>query len=344
LTEDNLMAYITAPGKVQFKEQVLRDLEQNEVRLQVRAAAICGSDLHIYKGKHPAAALPVAVGHEIAGQVVEVGDDVTRVQVGDRVAVEPVIICGSCHFCRRGAYHLCSHISFQYRQGQGGFTRYFSVHENWAHKLPDGLSYEEGALIEPLAVAVHAVKIANIGLGSSCAIFGDGAIGLMLLMVARHNGAGDIILSGIQSHRLQMARQLGARLAIDNLEEDALAQVLELTSDLGVATAFEAVGLESTLLQSLHALKKGGTAVVLGIFEEPGASIPANLFIQKETTLKGSQGYNWDFQTAIKLVENGAVDLQPLITHMLPLEELGQGFELLLEPSQQAIKVIIRMD
>ena len=344
MTESNLMAFIIAPGKVKFKEQALRDLEENEVRLQVRAAAICGSDLHIYKGKHPAAALPVAVGHEIAGQVVEVGEKVTRVQVGDRVAVEPVIICGNCHFCRRGAYHLCSNISFQYRQGQGGFTRYFSVHENWAHKLPDGLSYEEGALVEPLAVAVHADKIANMALGSSCAIFGDGAIGLMLLMVARHNGAGDIILSGIQSHRLQMARQLGARLAIDNLAEDALEQISNITSGLGVETAFEAVGLESTLLQSLHALKKGGTAVVLGIFEEPQASIPANLFIQKEITLKGSQGYNWDFQTAIRLVGNKDVNLQPLITHVLPLEELQQAFELLMETGQQAIKVVLRID
>ena len=344
MIETNVMAYIAAPGKVTFDEQPIQDLGFKDVRIRVRAVAICGSDLHIYKGKHPAAPLPVAIGHEIAGEVVEIGVEVKRVQVGDRVAVEPVIICGHCHFCRRGVYHLCSNISFQYRQGQGGFTRFFCAPEDWVHKLPETLSYEEGALIEPLAVAVHAIKTAKLGLGEDCAIFGDGAIGLMLLMLAQSYGAGDVFIVGIQEHRLQMARHLGACMAVNNAVQDALDQIHAHTGGLGVDKAFEAVGLENTLRQALHSLKKGGTAVLIGLFEEPHASLPVNLFVQKEIVLKGSQGYNWDFQTAIKLVERGNIQLPPLITHVLSLEELPRGFELLLDPTNKAIKVVVRID
>jgi 2-desacetyl-2-hydroxyethyl bacteriochlorophyllide A dehydrogenase len=338
------MAFITAPGKVEFQQCTLPDLGPRDVLIQVRASAICGSDLHLFKGRHPFAPLPVAAGHEIAGQVLEIGPQVSLVSPGDRVAVEPVIACGECHFCLIGEYHRCLHISFQYRQGQGGFTPYFIAHERWLHQLPASLSYAEGALLEPLSVAVHAVGRAGFQPGASSAIFGDGAIGLFMLLVIKHTGGGETFIAGIQPHRLELARQMGASAAINSLEEDPLPRILQATSGMGVERAFEAVGIEPTLVQALESLRKGGTAVLVGLFEQPLVSIPANLFIQKEITLSGSQGYCWDFQRAIRLIEQQGLRYGQMITHRLPLESIQEGFELLLDPANRAVKVVVTID
>ena len=177
------MGIISAPGKVEFQQRNLPELGSNEVLIKVRAAAICGSDLHIFKGNHPFAALPVAVGHEIAGQVLETGQEVKEVKEGDRVAVEPIIVDGDCDFCRRGDYHLCENISFQYRQGQGGFTQFFIADEKWLHKLPKFLPYEQGALLEPLSVAVHAVKKAQLKIADRKAKKKMDTLGFVMFMM-----------------------------------------------------------------------------------------------------------------------------------------------------------------
>jgi 2-desacetyl-2-hydroxyethyl bacteriochlorophyllide A dehydrogenase len=336
------MAVVTAPGQVALEERSLPGLGSQQVLIDVKACALCGSDLHIFKGKHPAAPLPVAVGHEIAGEVAAVGAQVMRLRVGDRVAVEPVVVCGACHFCLRGDYHLCQNISFQYRQGQGGLTTHFIAEERWVHRLPPGLPFEQGALIEPLAVAVHAVGRSGLRLGDRTAVFGDGPIGLLLQLVAGRVSQGEVYVIGIQEHRLARARDWGAAAVIDNLREEALERLDELTGGLGVQVAFEAVGLQTTLVQTLRSLSKGGTGVLVGIFEEPEVSLPANLFIQKEIALIGSQGYRWDFQRAIKLVKSGALPLEEMITHVFPLGSVQEAFECLLDPGNRAVKVVVK--
>ncbi len=334
------MAYVVAPGKVEFREKELPALGERDVLIGVRAAAICGSDLHIFKGKHPSAPLPVSVGHEIAGEVLEIGPDVDKVRIGDRVTVEPVIACGRCDDCRRGRYHLCQEISVQYRRGQGGFAPYFVVSEDHAVRLPDGVSFEEGALIEPLAVALHAVKNSGLRIGESCAIFGAGAIGLLVLMLSRLASAGLVYVVDVQDFRLEKALELGASQAINGRQVDAVEVLQHLTSGKGVDRTFEAVGVEITLVQALQVLKKGGKATLLGIFENPKACLPVNIFVQHEISLAGSQGYNWDFQDGLALLEQGRLSLKPLITHQIHLGDLQEGFELLCSPESQAIKVI----
>lgn len=337
------MAYVVAPGMVEFRDKELPTLGEHEVLIGVRAAAICGSDLHIFKGKHPSAPLPVSVGHEIAGDILEVGPSVSKLQVGDRVTVEPVVACGHCDFCRHGHYHLCQKISFQYRLGQGGFAPYFVVSEEHAFCLPAHLSYEEGALVEPLAVALHAVKKSGLGLGESCAILGAGAIGLLILMLSRLVSAGPAYVVDVQDFRLEKALALGATQAIHGRRSDAVKVIGELTHEIGVDRSFEAVGAETTLVQALQVLKKGGRATLLGIFEDPQACLPVNLFVQREISLAGSQGYNWDFQSGLALLEQQALELKPLISHCMPLKDLQQGFELLASPGNQAIKVVIQL-
>ncbi|OJX38310.1 MAG: hypothetical protein BGO78_09900 [Chloroflexi bacterium 44-23] len=338
------MAIITAPGRVEFQQKTLVPLGDEEVLIKIRAAAICGSDLHLFKGLHPSAKLPVSVGHEAAGEIVEVGKKVIRHKVGDRVTIEPVIACGKCEYCVRGDYHLCANISFQYRKGQGAFTPYFIVHESRAFRLPDIISFAEGALVEPLSVAMHAVKKSGIRLGHTSAVFGAGAIGILVSMLSRQaSGIGSIICD-IHPYRLQKAIELGARFAINSQEQDPVTAIFMITEQMGVDKSFEAVGLEITLNQALQVLKHGGNATLLGIFEKLENKLPVNLFVQREISLYGSQGYSWDFQDSLKILALGNIDLKPLITHKLSLSELQHGFEILLKPENESIKVVIMME
>ncbi len=297
------MVFVTQPGKVEIQEIPIPTLGELDVLIKVRATTLCGSDLHIFKGKHPAVSLPVPVGHEIAGQVAEVGAGVTRVKPGDHVTVEPVIVCDQCLYCRRGDYHLCANISFQYRQGQGGLTTDFVASERWVHLLPKDISFPAGALIEPLAVAVHAVGLANLNIAESIAVFGAGAVGLFILQVANATGAGHIFVTDVRDARLETALNFGANDAFNSSRIDVVEEIRQRTKYLGVDRAFEAVGLEITLIQTLQSLRKGGSAVLVGLFETKDVSFPANIFVQKEISLTGSQGYHWDFQRAIELVK-----------------------------------------
>jgi 2-desacetyl-2-hydroxyethyl bacteriochlorophyllide A dehydrogenase len=338
------MAYVTAPGIIQFREKEMPELLEHDVLIQVKAAAICGSDLHIYKGLHPSAGLPVSIGHEVAGQILDIGQSVTTLKPGDRVTIEPVLSCGECEYCVRGSYHLCQNISFQYRKGQGAFTPYYVAKEKRVFKLPDGLSYAEGALIEPLSVALHAVKKSRLHLGQTSAVFGAGAIGLLVTALARQVTASRVFVSDINPFRLQKALELGATDVCNNMEADPVNVILDGTGQVGVDASFEVVGLQSTLVQSLMSLKKGGLATLLGIYEKPEALLPVNLFIQREIKMGGSQGYCWDFQDSLVLLENGAIDLKALITHKLKLCDLQQAFEILLDAGSHSVKVIIEME
>ena len=341
MTRTRPMAFVTKPGKIEFRDVPLPPLAPTEVLIKVKVATICGSDLHIFKGKHPSVELPIPVGHEIAGEIIEVGDEVTQVGLGERVAVEPVLVCDDCDFCRRGDYHLCSNISFQYRLGQGGFTPFFIADQRWVHRLPDNASYLEGALIEPMSVCVHAVRRAAPNFGDRAAIFGDGAIAMYILQATRLAGISSIYVVGINDRRLAKALALGATGVVNPLQTDPVAFIREQTDGLGVERSFEAVGIRQTLEQSLQALKKGGTAVLVGLFEQPEVLLPANIFVHKEIGLVGSQGYAWDFQRSLELVARRQVKLADIVTHQFILDEVQQAFDLLMEPNTPALKVAV---
>jgi 2-desacetyl-2-hydroxyethyl bacteriochlorophyllide A dehydrogenase len=337
------MAFISAPGIIEFREQPMRDPKPDEVMIKVRYAAICGSDLHLFRGKHPSVQLPSAVGHELSGEVIKTGSEVTHFAEGDQVTVEPILACGKCDFCLHGQYHLCANVTFQYRQGQGAFTNYFYAPENRIYHLPDHLNLMAGALIEPLSVALHAVKKSGIRLGNSAAVFGAGAIGLLVCALVSRTSGRDIYCMDISDFRLEKALEMGASRTINSSHENALQCILSGTNGMGVDLAFEAVGREETLSTALQSVRKGGEVVLLGIFEETQIRLPVHLFVQREISLAGSQGYAWDFDDAIRLASSGAVPLGSLITHTVHLEELGKGFDLLVSPGNKAVKVLIEM-
>jgi len=336
----NRMGMVESAGKAVLVERDVSSPNDSQVVIAIKVCSICGGDLHIYKGKHPSAPLPVALGHELAGDVVSIGAKVKTVRVGDRVTVEPVIACGECPACLKGKYGYCHNLSYHYRRGQGAMADYFVVDARYVYKLPDHLSYEAGALIEPLAVAVHAVKRAKIGLGDKVAIIGAGPIGILVAAVCRAAGAEEIIVADIADHRLETAITMGATRAVNSLKESVVDVVREITGGQGIGKTFECAGRGETFVQAMTCLCKGGVATMVGIFEQPTIEIPASIFVSQEITVQGSQGYCWDFETALGLTSK--IDLSTLISHEFSLTDLDKALKVALDSSARAVKVILK--
>lgn len=336
----NRIGRVYEPMKTDFLTKPVRKPEAGEALIRIKASAICGSDLHIFKGKHPSAPLPCTIGHEFSGDVVELGEGVTQFHIGDRVTVEPCIVCGKCEACRHGDYGYCEHITYTYREGDGAMADYITVKEPYIYRLPEYLTYETGALIEPLSVATHAVRRADIRIGETVLVIGAGAIGMMIAAICRKSGAGEVIVADFADDRLLLAKTLGATVTINSGKEDLAAIIARVTNGKGVDKSFECVGRESTFLQSMTTLRHNGTATIVGIFENPHIQIPASLFVTHEIHVQGSQGYCWDFPIALKIARE--FDLSKLITHTFPLGELQTALETCLDRTSGSIKVILK--
>lgn len=335
----NHIGEVYEPFKVRFHEREIAGLAPDEVLVKVKASAICGSDLHIARGLHPSAPLPVTIGHEFSGDVVAVGDQVTAVQLGERVTVEPSIVCGKCDACRHGEYSYCEHISFTYRNGNGAMADYVVVKEPYVYKLPDYLTYETGALVEPLAVATHAVRRADVKLGETVLIIGAGAIGMMVAAMCRRAGAAQIIIADFSDHRLEMALEVGATDAVNSGKIDLEQEVSRLTGGKGVDKSFECVGRESCFNQAIMTLKRNGTATIVGIYEKPIVQFPASRLVTHEIHIQGAQSYCWDFPIAIAAARD--LPLHRFITHTFPLNQLQQALDTALDPKSGSIKVVV---
>ena len=260
--------------------------------------------------------------------------------LGERVTVEPCIVCGKCDACRHGQYGYCEHISFTYRNGDGAMADYVVVKEPYVYELPDYLSYETGALIEPLSVATHAVRRADIRLGETVLIIGAGAIGMMVAAMCRRSGAAEVIIADFSDQRLEMAKQVGATVTVNSGKEDLEQAVARLTHGKGVDKSFECVGRESCFLQAIMTLKRNGTATIIGIYEKPQIQIPASRFVTHEIHVQGAQGYCWDFPIAIAAARD--IPLEKFITHTFPLEQLQQALDTALDSKSGSIKVILK--
>ena len=338
----NHVGAVYEPFKTRFLERQIQELAPDEVLVRVRASAICGSDLHIARGLHPSAPLPVTIGHEFSGDVIAVGSEVTNARIGQRVTVEPCIVCGKCDACRHGNYGYCEHISFTYRRGDGAMADYVVVKEPYVYELPEYLSYETGALIEPLSVATHAVRRADIRLGETVLIIGAGAIGMMVAAMCRRSGAARIIIADFSDARLEAALQVGATDAVNSGRVDLEEEVRRLTNGKGVDKSFECVGRESCFLQAIMTLKANGTCTVVGIYEKPMVTFPASRLVTHEIHIQGAQGYCWDFPIAIAAARD--LPMERFVTHTFPMSQLQQALETALDPKSGSIKVVLTQE
>lgn len=342
MKQTNTIGRVVAAGKVDFIERELAALEPNQVRIHIRASAICGSDLHIFKDAHPFCSLPATIGHEFSGDVVEIGPAVTNVSVGDRVTVEPCETCGVCEACRSGQYSYCNAISFLYRTGSGAMADYLVADADHVFKLPASLTYEVGALLEPLAVATHAVRRAGIRIGQSVVIFGSGAIGILIAALARRTGATEVIVVDGNDYRLDLAEAFGATHTVNYRQENVAERIKVLYGGNGVDHTFECVGIQETFVQAMKLLRKGGLATIVGIFEDQEIQIPVNLFVSREIRVQGAQGYRWDFPIALKFAKE--LSLERLISHTMPMKKLELALKVATDRSQQSMKVVLVND
>ena len=335
----NRIGQIYEPFKTRFLKREIARLADDEVLVRIRASAICGSDLHIARGRHPSAPLPCTIGHEFSGDVAAAGDGVTRVRAGDRVTVEPCIVCGECEACRRGDYGYCEHITYTYRNGDGAMADYIVIKEPYLYALPPYLTYETGALMEPLSVATHAVRRAGVSLGESVLIIGAGAIGMMVAAMCRQSGAGQIIIADFSDARLGVALEMGADTAINSGRTDLEAEIARITGGRGVDKSFECVGHESCFRQAINTLRHGGTATIVGIYENQDLHFAPARLVTHEIRVQGAQGYCWDFPVAIAAARR--IPLEKLITHRFPLSSLQEALDTALSRDSGSIKVLL---
>jgi (R,R)-butanediol dehydrogenase / meso-butanediol dehydrogenase / diacetyl reductase len=317
-----------------------------ELKIKVNLAGICGSDLKEYVHGPiiiPEEKFPLTTGHEFAGRVAEVGKGVKGFKAGDRVSGVGYRYCGECYCCKKGLYNLCVNQGFTGLSADGCFAQFFVMPSYSAYLLPDSVSDEAGALVEPMAVGLHAVRQGHIQSGDTVAILGDGAIGLCCLLAARAAGAGAVYLVAKHRGRGELARRLGATEVIYTGETSAARQLQSLTGGPGADVALECVGNPETPQQTVDLTRRGGTTVLVGVFDRPGVVDFASLTFT-ERTMVGSSIYIEEGRTAVALFADGRIDPTQLISSKVPLKDaIRLGFEVLLKDKEKNIKMLLEV-
>jgi (R,R)-butanediol dehydrogenase/meso-butanediol dehydrogenase/diacetyl reductase len=317
-----------------------------QLEIRVTLAGICGTDLKEYAtGPHMVSPdrLPLTLGHEFAGRVAAVGKGVKFFRVGDRVSGVGYYYCGECYYCKKGLYNLCVHQGFTGLSTDGCMAEYFVAPGYACYKLPDSVSDEFGALVEPLAVSLHAVRQGKVSPGDTVAIVGDGAIGLGALLCARAAGASEVYMVAKHKGRGAIAKKLGATAVIYLDEGDPVPKLMDMTGGIGVNAAIECVGYPDTPQLALNLTQRAGITVITGVFEKPG-TIDFSTILFTERMLVGSSIYIHEGKTVIDLLADGRLDPSSLITSVVPLADAAaQGFEQLLNNKEANIKVLLRV-
>ncbi len=334
-------ALLIAPFTLDIREIDKPKPKPEEVLIKMKTTGICGSDLHAYRGTHPFRKPPVVLGHELAGEVEQVGMRVKTIEVGDVVTVEPWIYCGKCPYCLEERYNLCvDKRGMGTSEWQGSFAEYVVAPEDTVCKLPEGMSYEEGALIEPLAVGVHIVQEAKLNLGESVVIFGAGTIGLATLSCLIVAGITRIIVTDVEDFNLKLASQIGAT-HIVNIRKESLGKVVnEVTGGKGVDLAIVAAGVESLVGDATKVIRGRGRVIVPAIFSE---YVKVDMFpvMCGEKHIQGAMTYTGkNFATAINLLALSKISIKPLITHRIPLDGAGRAFNILDKKKEKVIKIL----
>ena len=320
------------------------EVQKNQVKIKVAYTGICGTDIHTFTGQYKNSQTPVVLGHEFSGIVVEVGEDVTKVKVGDKVTSETTFVtCGECEYCLEKDYNLCAHRKGIGTQINGSFAEYVISREESVHVLPDTVDLKAAALTEPLACCVHAaLEKTVVKKEDKVLIFGPGPIGLLQAQVVKAQGA-FVILAGItkDQKRLELAKSLGIDVTVDIQKESLEEIVLTYTNGYGVDKLFECSGAVQALNQGLPLVKKKGTFVQVGIFSEKLNLLDQESIIQREITYIGTRSQKpSSWHIALKLLEEKKINTDKMITKIVPLDYWRQGFEAVLSGNE--IKVLVQ--
>ena len=335
-------AYFLGNGTFETREEPIPSVGPSDVLVKVAACGICGTDVHIWHGDKGSAEVtpPVVLGHELAGIVEAVGERVTTLRAGDHVTVDPNRYCGKCHFCQIGKKQLCENLYAVGVNRNGGFAEYCAVPEDQCFRLNEDIPLRHGAMAEPLACCLHGIDRAGIRTGDTVLIVGGGAIGLMMLQLARLRGASKVIVSEPVAMRREIALRLGADGVIDPVHEPVAQRVCELLGQPGADVVIECVGSTLAVKQAFEAAGRGTTVLLFSV-PKPDTFHPLDLMdvYRKELTVVGSMINPDTHGRAAALINSGKIRFDEIITHSYPVDRLEEGIRM--QMSDESIKVII---
>ncbi len=317
--------------------------EAGFLTIDTKSTGICGSDLHRYHGSREFS--DKAGGHELAGIVKDVGEGVTRFKRGDRVIVEAIAGCGECAYCKQNLYNLCQNLTSFSGNGHGGFAEYTTAHDSTVFKIPDEMTFEQGSLVEPLAVCYRALKESGATAHDRVAIFGGGSIGLLCLAVAKAMGVKETLIVVKYPQQAEIAKDYGADHIINISDTNVQDYCSNITDNIGFDVVIETTSSASGFDDAVEIVRRRGTIVLVGIYTKP-LSVNLNNIVVREINIKGSICYSYDdavkeFDTTIAWIMSGKVDPTKIVTHHLPLDKIVEGFKIADDKSTGSIKVNI---
>lgn len=344
----NKTAYLVDEKKFEIKDSPMPTVGPEDVLVKVKHVGVCGSDVHFFNTPFDLGIdvkLPIVLGHESAGEIVEVGSEVTHLKVGDLVALEPGVPCGKCEQCMNGKYNLCPDVIFMAAPPfkTGAFSTYVSHPARWSFKIPEGMDTMEGALIEPLCVGMHAATRAGVGIGKTVLIIGSGCIGLMTVEVCKSMGVENIVVADLFDIRLEKAKEVGASKTINSKNVDLVQAAKELTNGQGFDFVFETAGNRITAALTSELVKRGGKIVMVGnIFGETHFNFYK--INDKEADIISVFRYRNIYPTAIETTATGKTQTKKIVSNVFKFDEIQKAFECALNEKESAVKVVIEME
>ncbi|WP_059172314.1 NAD(P)-dependent alcohol dehydrogenase [Bacillus sp. FJAT-27445] len=343
----NKAIFMSGTNHMVWKEVPMPTVKDNDVLIKVEVVGICGSDVHYYQHGRIGDFIvngDFILGHECAGEVIEVGSDVKNLKVGDRVALEPGKTCGKCEFCKTGRYNLCPSVEFFATPPfHGVLTNYVAHPEDMCFKLPENVSSTEGALVEPLAVGLHATSIGDVKLGDTVVIYGSGCIGLVSLLASKARGASKIIVIDVLDNRLETALKLGATHVVNPKQSDVVQTIMEITDGKGAEVVIETAGAVVTVKQTVDLLKIGGTIVLVGMTPVDEIEFNFMKLMGKEGVIKPIFRYRNLYPVAINAIASGAINVKDIVSHEFDFNDTKEAFDFVVKNAKDLVKGVINI-
>ena len=344
MQETMLQEVMTAPKQIRFDTVPVPAAGPGQVLVKIKRIGICGSDIHVYHGKHPYTKYPVTQGHEVSGQVAALGEGVTQFQVGQRVTIEPQVYCGKCYPCTHGKYNLCEELKVMGFQTTGTASEYFAVDASKVTPLPEGMSYDEGAMLEPLAVTVHAAKRAGDIAGKKVCVLGCGPIGILLIQSLKAFGAAEVMATDISDYRLELAKTCGADYVINTKNSDFGKALVDCFGPDKADVIYDCAGNDITMDQAIQNARKGSVIILVAVYAGLAHCDLAKLN-DSELDLNTTMMYRHeDYVDAIRIVNEGKVQLKPLMSKHFAFQDYLAAYEYIDTHQETTMKVLIDVD
>ena len=339
-----LQQVMTAPGVIEFREVPVPQPGPGEVLVKIKRIGICGSDIHVYHGKHPFTSYPVTQGHEVSGQIAALGEGVTGLSVGQKVTIEPQVVCGKCYPCRHGKYNLCEELKVMGFQTTGTASEYFAVSAEKITPIPESMTYNEGAMLEPLAVTVHAVRRFPEMKGAKVAILGCGPIGILLAQSCRAMGAEAVMITDISEPRLELARTCGVDFTVNTGKRDFGEAMVECFGPDKADVIYDCAGNDITMGQAIKYARKGSKIILVAVYAGM-ATVDLAVLNDHELDLDTTMMYRHeDYVEAIKLVNEGKIQLKPLMTKHFAFRDYLAAYQYIDANRELTMKVLVDVD